>query len=67
MSISASTDIRQQIADANTSLEAARASYSNATGVWVDVAAYEVKAAEMRLNALLREARGEFTTGGDGE
>ncbi|MCL6453576.1 MAG: YaaL family protein [Alicyclobacillus sp.] len=46
-----------EIAAAKRDLAAAEQQYQEATGPWVDVAAYQLQAARARLDLLLREAK----------
>lgn len=55
--IQVSDDMRTEIAQANAAVESAHAHLSHASGEYVDVAIYELTAAEKRRDALLREAR----------
>lgn len=42
-----------------TALEVARCRFDNATGPYIDVAALELRAAELRLSAVISAARAE--------
>ncbi|MCL6598972.1 MAG: DUF2508 family protein [Alicyclobacillus macrosporangiidus] len=50
-------NLLEEIAAAKQDLEAAEQRYEEATGPWVEVAAYQLQAAQARLDLLLREAK----------